>query len=76
MNSVPASFSYHEMSAGLQDAFVKKGWGLGYTMDYLPKTLRIDVLLFDKKFSIQKFKRDKLHLSDHYPQMADVTWKK
>ena len=75
MNSVPASYPYHTMSYGLQDAFKLKGWGLGTTLENLPKTLRIDFLLADKKLSIQKFREDDLHLSDHFPQFMDVSWK-
>lgn len=75
MNSVPTSYQYHTMSAGLQDAFKLNGWGLGTTMADLPKTLRIDFLLVDKKLSIIKFRKDEVHLSDHFPQFIDVKWK-
>lgn len=76
INSVPTSYSYNIMSKDMQDAFLKRGWGLGGTMDYLPKTLRIDLVLADKQFEIKKFKKDELHLSDHFPQITDVAWKK
>lgn len=75
MNSVPVSYQYHMLAAGLQDAFVAQGSGLGNTMDSLPKTLRIDYLLVDKRFSITNFRKDELHLSDHFPQFIDVYWK-
>jgi len=75
MNSVPASFQYNVLAAGLQDAFKLKGCGLGATMDSLPRTLRIDYLLVDKQLSIKNFRKDNLHLSDHYPQFIDVSWK-
>lgn len=75
MNSVPTSYPYHVLSANLQDAFKLNGWGLGTTIDSLPKTLRIDFLLADKKLSITNFKKDELHLSDHFPQYIDVWWK-
>lgn len=76
MNSVPTSYPYHLMSKGLQDPFIKKGWGLGTTMDGFPKNLRIDFLLIDKQFTIINFSKDELHLSDHFPQIVDVKWKK
>ena len=76
MNSVPTSYPYHVMSAGLQDGFKLNGWGLGTTMDNLPKTLRIDFLLADKKLVITNFHKDEVHLSDHFPQFIDVKWKK
>ncbi len=75
MNSVPTSYSYHIMSGGLQDAFKLYGWGLGTTLDSLPKTLRIDFLFVDKKLMIQNYHKDELHLSDHFPQWIDVIWK-
>ena len=74
MNSVPTSYQYHRMSWGLQDAFKLNGWGLGTTMADLPKTLRIDFLLVDKKISIVKFRKDDVRLSDHFPQFVDVKW--
>ncbi len=75
MNSVPASYAYHTMARGLQDAFISKGFGLGTTLDSLPKTLRIDFMLIDKKLSIDHFQKDDLHLSDHFPQYVDLSWK-
>lgn len=75
MNSVPASYQYHYMAKGLQDAFKQKGWGLGTTMADLPKTLRIDFLFVDKKLTIAEFYKDEVHLSDHFPQFIDVRWK-
>jgi len=76
MNSVPTSYAYHFMSSGLKDVFVSKGWGLGTTMGNLPKTLRIDLLLVDKKLSITGYHKEELHLSDHFPQMVDLQWSK
>jgi endonuclease/exonuclease/phosphatase family metal-dependent hydrolase len=75
MNSVPTSYPYHVISKGLQDAFVVKGRGLGGTMDQLPPTLRIDLMLADKRLKIKSFFRDSLSLSDHFPQVMDVEWR-
>jgi endonuclease/exonuclease/phosphatase family metal-dependent hydrolase len=76
MNSVPASYPYHTMCANLQDAFKLNSWGLGTTMDSLPKTLRIDFLLVDKKLFITNYRKDEMHLSDHFPHFIDVKWKR
>jgi exonuclease III len=76
MNSVPTSYPYFKMSSGLQDAFTVKGWGLGTTMSNLPKTLRIDFLLVDKRLEITNYHKDEVVLSDHFPQFIDVKWKK
>jgi endonuclease/exonuclease/phosphatase family metal-dependent hydrolase len=75
LNSVPASYPYHVLSKGLQDAFLNKSYGLGSTMDSLPGTLRIDYFFIDKKLSVENYYRSPLHLSDHYPQIIDVVWK-
>ncbi|MDB5247691.1 MAG: hypothetical protein JWQ40_2085 [Segetibacter sp.] len=74
MNSVPTSYPYHVMSKGLTDAFIANGSGLGTTLDSLPKTLRIDFILVDKRFSIKSFQKHDVHLSDHFPQLADLEW--
>lgn len=76
MNSVPTSYTYHTMHNGLQDAFIKKGAGLAATLDSLPPTLRIDFLLVDKSFEIKKYDLAELHLSDHFPQVVDLIWKR
>ena len=75
LNTVPASYPYHFLSKGLQDVFLSSGFGLGTTMDSLPKTLRIDYLLIDKKLTIKNYYLQQLHLSDHYPQIVDLAWK-
>lgn len=75
MNSVPASYPYYIMSRGLQDVFLKKSIGLGLTLVDMPETLRIDFLLTDKKFQAKNYQKDRLYLSDHFPQLMDVSWK-
>ncbi len=75
LNTVPASYPYHVVSHGLQDVFLKFGFGLGTTMDSLPKPLRIDYLLVDKRISIENYVKNDVHLSDHFPQIIDVKWK-
>jgi endonuclease/exonuclease/phosphatase family metal-dependent hydrolase len=75
MNSVPASFTYHYTKHQLQDAFLERGFGLGGSVDSLPKTLRIDYLFADKQLQIVNYRRKKLSLSDHYPHFMDVMWR-
>lgn len=72
LNSVPSSFTYHHLSDGLNDAFIKKGWGLGTSIHNLPPTLRIDVLLTDKNIVLENYYQDSVLLSDHYPHVIDV----
>ncbi len=75
MNSVPANFTYHQISKGLQDAFLQKGSGLGQTYKGLSPTLRIDYILASPQFTIQQFYCPQLELSDHFPLITDIKWK-
>lgn len=67
MNSVPASYTYRKIRGNLQDAFLKKGFGLGQTYDALSPTLRIDVCFADKQLTVQRCEVKRVHLSDHFP---------
>ncbi|WP_298299159.1 endonuclease/exonuclease/phosphatase family protein [Hydrotalea sp.] len=75
LNAVPSSYVYHQLSNGLQDAFLKTGWGLGGTYDSISPTLRIDVMLMRKPIIPIQHQTFPLHLSDHYPSICDV-WMK
>ena len=75
MNSVPASYAYKKTKGNLQDAFINKGFGLGGSLDSLPRTLRIDYLFAGNEFTIENYHQDKGNLSDHYPHFMDVRWK-
>jgi endonuclease/exonuclease/phosphatase family metal-dependent hydrolase len=72
MNDVPNSYTYFQISDGLQDAFLKKGFGIGRTYAFLSPTLRIDYILSTKDFEIQQFSRIAKTLSDHYMLVADL----
>ncbi len=72
LNDVPNSYTYFTISDGLQDAFIKKGFGLGRTYTDLSPTLRIDYILSTKNFEVLQFKRIAKKLSDHYMLVADL----
>ncbi|MDR6342726.1 endonuclease/exonuclease/phosphatase family metal-dependent hydrolase [Filimonas zeae] len=72
MNSVPASYTYKKVRGDMQDAFLKKGLGLGQTYDALSPTLRIDVCLADKRLLVQHCKVERVHLSDHFPVITTL----
>jgi len=76
LNDVPNSYTYFTIRSGLQDAFLKKGFGMGRTFTALSPTLRIDYIFTDKNFSIEQFNRIVKNYSDHYLIMADVKLKK
>ncbi|MGZ3925034.1 MAG: endonuclease/exonuclease/phosphatase family protein [Flavisolibacter sp.] len=72
-NDVPNSYSYFEIKGNLQDAFLKKGFALGRTFQFISPTLRIDYMLVDKRFTIEQFTKLNYRYSDHYPQVMDVS---
>jgi endonuclease/exonuclease/phosphatase family metal-dependent hydrolase len=69
-NDTPVSYSYRKIRKGLNDAFVKSGYGAGFTYrgNYPPN--RIDYILYDKKLVSTKFDILKVKFSDHYPILA------
>jgi endonuclease/exonuclease/phosphatase family metal-dependent hydrolase len=75
-NSVPSSYVYHDIKGNRQDAFLQKGFGLGHSYYALSKTLRIDYILPDNSFKVLQVTTPQLHLSDHFPVVADITWAK
>lgn len=66
-NDTPVSYSYRQISGGLQDAFLETGRGIGAT--YVPfPCMRIDYQLFDPgKFEILDCQKIREKSSDHYP---------
>jgi endonuclease/exonuclease/phosphatase family metal-dependent hydrolase len=76
LNDVPNSYTYHTVRGNMQDAFLKKGFGIGRTFSGLSPTLRIDYIFADSHFKIMQFNRIAKNLSDHYMLVADVELKK
>ena len=72
LNDVPNSYTYFTVKNNMQDAFLKKGVGMGRTFSGLAPTLRIDYIFADKDFKIIQFNRLIKNLSDHYMLVADV----
>jgi endonuclease/exonuclease/phosphatase family metal-dependent hydrolase len=70
-NDVPNSFTYFRVKGNRNDAFLKKGFGIGRTFAALSPTLRIDYILANKKLPVQQFKKTHLRCSDHFPLVAD-----
>jgi endonuclease/exonuclease/phosphatase family metal-dependent hydrolase len=76
LNDVPNSYTYFTVRRDLQDAFLKKGFGVGRTFAALSPTLRIDYIFADKNFKIDQFNRVVKNYSDHYLILSDVLLKK
>jgi len=76
MNDVPNSYTYNTVRGDMQDAFLKKGFGIGRTFSSLSPTLRIDYIFADNRFRIKQFNRIVKNYSDHYMLVADIELKK
>ncbi len=74
-NDVPNSYTYFTIRANKQDAFLKKGFGIGRSFISIAPTLRIDYILADKKFNILQFDMVDEGLSDHIMLVADLQLK-
>jgi len=72
-NDTPASYTYFTIRGDLQDAFLRKGSGIGRTYAGLAPTLRIDYIFTDKSFKVNSFRKINSTLSDHYPVIANVS---
>lgn len=75
LNDVPNSYTYFTIKGNLQDAFLKKGFGVGRTFSAVSPTLRIDYIFADKNFKINQFNRIVKNYSDHYLIITDVELK-
>jgi endonuclease/exonuclease/phosphatase family metal-dependent hydrolase len=76
LNDVPNSYTYFTVRGDLQDAFLRKGAGIGRTYASVSPTLRIDYIFTDERFKVKQFNRIVKRLSDHYMLVADVELKK
>jgi endonuclease/exonuclease/phosphatase family metal-dependent hydrolase len=75
-NDVPNSYTYFNIRGDMQDAFLKRDFGVGRTFISLAPTLRIDYILADKQFEIRQFDMVDEALSDHIMLLADIRLKK
>ena len=75
-NDVPNSYTYFHIKGSLQDAFLRRGFGIGRTFTSLSPTLRIDYMLASNEFRVVQCKKVELPYSDHYPVIADMVLSK
>ncbi|MBO4740382.1 MAG: endonuclease/exonuclease/phosphatase family protein [Bacteroidales bacterium] len=71
-NDPPASYAYSRIIQHYNDAFCKKGRGVGTTYNGNFPAFRIDYILFDKHFNALSYKRINTDISDHYPIIATL----
>jgi endonuclease/exonuclease/phosphatase family metal-dependent hydrolase len=73
LNDVPLSYAYSTVKGNLSDAFAETGRGFGYTYHDSMIKFRIDYIFYDDNFTVNEFKTDKVHHSDHYPVSCKLT---
>lgn len=72
-NDPPNSYTYHQISSSLHDAFIESGAGWGSTYIGIIPFLRIDYILYSPEFFTSLyFKVLKKKLSDHYPIVSTL----
>jgi endonuclease/exonuclease/phosphatase family metal-dependent hydrolase len=71
-NDVPNSYAYNTIGQNLQNAFEKKGSGLGRTFTGISPTLRIDNVFVPTNYEVLQYKRVMKKLSDHFPVLTDI----
>ena len=72
-NDTPISYAVNEINSDLNDAFVKKGSGLGITYYGDFPHFQIDYILASKQFNIENFQTPDKKLSDHFPVISDLS---
>jgi len=73
-NDPPSSYTYRLLSTALNDAFVKKGIGLGTTYNGNLPFLRIDYILVDNDIAISSTKKSGNTFSDHLPLKVNMNF--
>jgi endonuclease/exonuclease/phosphatase family metal-dependent hydrolase len=74
-NDTPASYAVRQMTDSLQNAFIKKGQGLGRTYNGKFPNFQIDYIATTKEFEIINYKIIEAKLSDHFPVRSDILLK-
>jgi endonuclease/exonuclease/phosphatase (EEP) superfamily protein YafD len=73
-NLPTASWIFGHYLGRYQDGFAEAGQGFGYTFParHRPAWLRLDRILADERFRFVAFSRLDVHVSTHFPVVADV----
>lgn len=73
-NDTPISYTYRKLAHHLDDAYIDKGVGPGFTFDTNPIMVRIDHILYGNGLKAINCNITKVNYSDHYPIQAEFTW--
>ncbi|MDE5890328.1 MAG: endonuclease/exonuclease/phosphatase family protein, partial [Bacteroidales bacterium] len=71
-NDSPMSYTYFRLSRGRRDTFRESGKGLSATFSLLWPLIRIDYVLYPKKYTGISHETPKKSYSDHYPVVAEI----
>ncbi len=71
-NDTPSSYTYHQLSNNLQDAYKESGHGIGMTYAGSLPSFRIDYILHDESIKSYNYKTIKENNSDHFPICTDI----
>jgi endonuclease/exonuclease/phosphatase family metal-dependent hydrolase len=74
-NDTPASYVVTKMTDSLNNAFIKKGQGLGRTYNGKFPNFQIDYIATTKEFEVINYKIIEAKLSDHFPVRSDLLLK-
>ncbi len=66
-NDTPHSYTYHQISHHLKDAFVETGYGMSHTYEGDFPSFRIDYILYSNDLESYNYQKYEVNLSDHYP---------
>jgi endonuclease/exonuclease/phosphatase family metal-dependent hydrolase len=71
-NDVPNSYTYAIIRGDWQDAWLRKGFGIGRTYKNISPTLRIDYILASPDLTVLQCRKIMTPWSDHNPVEADL----
>ena len=71
-NDTPLSYAYNTITSNLNDSYSQSGKGIGRSFIKIP-ALRIDYILYAKKFSSFNYEQHKQELSDHYAISTELS---
>jgi endonuclease/exonuclease/phosphatase family metal-dependent hydrolase len=76
-NDSPCSYTYHQLTDNLSDAYTKAGSGLfGSTYSGQFPAFRIDYILYSEGFKALDYRKEEVNISDHFPVSASLVLSK
>jgi len=73
-NNTSFSYVYKSLTVDMQDAFLKRGNGIGTTFKFDFYPMRIDFIMNSNDFEVLKFNTMEKSFSDHFPVSATLGW--